>query len=278
MIVHRNKRLIAFCLALSLAVTFGAPPGQAAKGAKGYSVSAKSVIFSDATRVKRLYGKRVHHHILPASTTKVMTALLALERLPLDKVVTVSKRATSAEPSKLYLKPGERIKISELIYAILIKSANDASVVLAEAVAGSEEAFVKLMNKRARKAGARHTKFANASGLPSRERQYSTAYDIYCIFLDALKHPFFKKAVSYKYKTIRTEGGRKFRLKNHNKLLWKGWKKTIRGKTGWTRKAKACFVGYLTKGESTLVIAIFGCSRRWSDIEHIVSQYGGVSL
>ena len=276
--IRTSKVFFAFvvtCFVLSVFL----PSGQAAKnGEAGYSISAESVIFSDSTRVKRLYGKAVHNKVLPASTTKVMTALVVLERLPLDKVITVGKNATLVQPTKLYLKPGEKFKVSELLHAILIKSANDASVVLAEAVAGSEKKFVDLMNEKAKRIGARHTKFANSHGLPSKTKQYTTAYDMYVIFLEALKHPFFKKAISYKYKTISSVEGRKFKLKSHNKLLWKDWKKTIRGKTGYTKAAKACFVGYLTKGKSTLIIAIFGCTRRWDDIKHIVSRYGRISL
>ncbi len=275
----QHKGVVFFLLICFLFVGILSPNSLAARHkSKPYVISAKSAIFSDATRVKRLYGKAVHKHILPASTTKVMTALLVLEHLPLTKIVRVSKRATKVQPSKLYLKPGERIKVSQLLYALLISSANDASVVLAEAVAGSEKKFVRMMNKRARQLGARHTRFVNPHGLPSKKRQYSTAYDMYVIFLEALKFPFFRKALSYKYKTIHSENGRVFKLKNHNKLLWKKWEKTIRGKTGWTKKAKACFIGYFHQGERTFIIGVFGCTRRWQDIKYIIQHYGKISL
>lgn len=248
----------------------------AAKGK--YRVTCKSVIFSDSTKVKRLYGKRVHDRVLPASTTKVMTALIVLERLNLDQYVTVSSRAARAQPTKLHLRPGERYKVRDMLYAILIKSANDASIVLAEAVAGSEGAFVKLMNARAKAIGAKHTRFANSNGLPTKAVQYTTAYDMYLIFRQAIRHGFFRKAIKYKYKTISSAAGRTIKLKSHNKILFKGWKRKIYGKTGYTRAAKACFVGTLQKGESALIIAVFGCPRRWDDIKHVVSRYGGISL
>ena len=207
------------------------------------------------------------------------SALLYLEKLSLKKRIRVSSRATRVQPTKLYLKPGEYYKVSDLLYAILLKSANDAAVVLAEAVAGSEKNFVKLMNKRAQQLGAKHTKFANSHGLPtSKSSQYTTPYDMYLIFRQALKHPFFKKAVQLQYKTIYSEKGRKIKLKSHNKILFKKWKRKIYGKTGYTKSAKSCFVGFLTKGRSTLIIAVFGCSRRWDDIKHIVSKYGGITL
>lgn len=243
-----------------------------------YNVSCKSVIFSDSTKVKRLYGKRVHDRVLPASTTKVMTALLVLERLKMDDYVTVSSGATKAQPTKLYLNPGERYKVRDLLYAILLKSANDASIVLAEAVAGSEWQFVQMMNKRAHQMGAKHTKFSNSNGLPSKAEQYTTAYDMYLIFRQALRHQFFRDVIKLKQKTIYSKDGRKISLNSHNKILFKDWKQKIYGKTGYTRAAKACFVGTLPKGDSTLIIAVFGCSSRWEDIKHVVSKYGGIAL
>lgn len=244
-----------------------------------YSVSCKSVIFSDSTKIKRLYGKKVHDQVLPASTTKVMTALLALERLPLKKYIKVRSTATRAQPTKIYVKPGEQYMVKDLLYAILLKSANDASIVLAEAISGSEANFVKLMNKRAKQIGAKHTKFANSNGLPSKGvRQYTTAYDMYLIFRQALKHDFFRSAIKRRYKTISSRKGRKIKLKSHNKILFKDWDRKIYGKTGYTRAAKSCFVGTIEKGGSTLIIGVFGCTKRWNDIKHVVSKYGRIRL
>lgn len=252
-------------------ITFSVP-------AHAYTVSAKAAIFSNSTKVVRYYGKGVHNRVFPASTTKVMTALIVLEELSLRKTVTASKRASLAQPSKIYVRPGEKFKVRDLLYAILLKSANDAAIVLAEAVSGSEWQFVQKMNKRAKQLGCRHTRFANANGLPTKEKQYTTAYDMYLIFREAVKHPFFKAAIKKKYKTITSLSGRSIKLKSHNKMLFFDWKRKIYGKTGWTRQAGACFVGYLTKGTDICIIAVFGCSRRWDDIKHIVSRYGGIPL
>jgi len=251
----------------------------AKKKTKRHRVTCKSVIFSNSTKVKRLYGKGVHNRVLPASTTKIMTALLVLEHLPMDKYIKVSKRATYAQPTKIYAKQGEQYKVRDLLYAILLKSANDASIVLAEAVAGSEAKFVQMMNRKAKQLGAKHTRFANSNGLPSSKgTQYTTAYDMYLIFRKALKHSFFRKTIKYKYKTIYSRSGRKIALKSHNKILFKGWKRKIYGKTGYTRAAKACFVGTLQEGNSTLIIGVFGCTKRWEDIKHVVSRYGRIPL
>jgi len=273
------KRGLIVCLVLSISLLVMPYGVEAKKRRRQSKVSCKSVIFSNSTKVKRLYGKGVHNRVLPASTTKVMTALLVLEKLSLDQYVTVRKSATYVQPTKIYVKPGEQYKVRDLLYAILLKSANDASIVLAEAVAGSEAKFVQLMNQRARQLGANHTRFANSNGLPSSKRkQYTTAYDMYLIFRQALKHSFFKKAIKYKYRTIYTKAGRKIALKSHNKILFKGWKHKIYGKTGYTRAAQSCFIGTLEQGGDTLIVGVFGCTKRWEVIKYVVSRFGRISL
>lgn len=276
--MNKIKRVLAVFLFLT--VVFNCGFVEAKKKKKGYrGVTCRSVIFSDSTKVKRLYGKGVHDKVLPASTAKVMTALLVLEKLSLTEYVRVGKNATYVQPTKINLKEGEQYQVKDLLYAVLLKSANDAAVVLAEAVAGSEREFVRMMNKRAAELGTRHTKFANAHGLPSKKRiQYTTAYDMYMIFRGALRHSFFRSAIQLKYKTIHSKAGREIALKSHNKILFLNWKQKIYGKTGYTRAAGACFVGTLNYKGSTLIIGVFGCSDRWRDIRHIVSRYGGVSL
>ena len=250
-----------------------------AQKSKNYYVSAKSAIFSNSTKRRRLYGKDVDTKVQPASTTKVMTALLVLERLPLDKVVEVRRTATLVQPSRLDLHPGEQYTVQDLLYAILLNSANDASIVLAEAVAGTEGKFVTLMNERARQLGAFHTKFSNANGLPSpKVTQHTTAFDMYLIFREALKYEFFRKAITYRYQTIYSQDGRKIPLKNHNKMLFTDWGKNISGKTGYTRAAQSCFVGYTKKNGDDLIIAVFGCTRRWNDIRQLMQKYGGIAF
>lgn len=280
--MERRKFFLTRVIVLALLVCFILPQdGWPAKSRrkKAYRVSAKSAIFSNSTQGKRYYGKNVHLQVPPASTTKVMTALLALERLSLDKELTASSRASRAQPSKIGVRPGERFKVRDLLYAILLSSANDASIILAEGMAGSEAEFVKMMNARARKLGAKHTRFVNSNGLPVKgRRQYTTAYDMYLIFREAIKHDFFRAAVALKYKTIYSTGGRQVNLKSHNKMLFKNWKNNIYGKTGYTRAAQSCFVGYVMKGNSVCIVSVFGCSRRWSDIRHIISRYGGIPL
>lgn len=277
------KQKVFSVVSLSLAFLFFLPFNSwGAKKSRGgkVAISAKSVIFSDSTRGKRLYGKDIHKRVPPASTLKVMTALLVLERISLEKVVTVSRHALYPQPSKINVRPGEQYKAGSLLYAVLLNSANDAAIVLAEAVAGSEDNFVDLMNKKAKELGCKNTKFANPHGLPDSDSQYTSAYDMYLIFREALKYPFFRQAIEYRHKTIYSEGGRKIILTSHNDILFSKWKQKIYGKTGYTRSAKACFVGYVKKDGHDLIIAILGCKSRcrWKEIKYIVSTYGGIKL
>ncbi len=273
-------RLVRVLVLFFLLTSLGAPRIYAAQKKKSVSgVSARAAILMDVTKQKRLYGKDVDRKVKPASTAKVMTALLVMENLSLDRIVTVSSRAVNVQPSQINLKSGEQYRVAELLFALLLNSANDASIVLAEAVAGSEAQFVRMMNQRAQGLGARRTHFANSNGLPtSRVSQYTSAYDMSLIFREALKHTFFKKVIAHTHKTIQSQTGRVIALKNHNKLLFTSWGHGIHGKTGYTRSAQACFVGYTRKGNNTLIVAVFGCRNRWDDIRYILRTYGRMSL
>jgi D-alanyl-D-alanine carboxypeptidase (penicillin-binding protein 5/6) len=242
--------------------------------------TAKSAFLWNVTQDKVLFGKNVDAAIYPASTTKVMTVLLALEKLPLDQYVTVSQRSTDVPPTKLDFRPGEQYKVSDLIYACLLKSANDAAGVLAEAVAGSQEQFVIMMNQRAFSIGATHTRFINPHGLPGPGKQYTTARDMALILREAMKNPFFEKAITVPYRVIYCKNGRRHFLKSHNKAFFLNWKQNVYGKTGYTLQAQSCFVGFLKKGNDILIVDVFGCRtrRRWEDLKWLIEHYGGVNL
>lgn len=275
--------LMGFCVFYFLSVSALAAERSSKKTMavkkKNDRMSAESALLFNISHGQQLFGKNVNRRVHPASTTKVMTALLALEHLSLNAIVSVPATAFNVSPSKIHLAPGEQYKISDLLYALLLNSANDASIVLAQAVSGSEEKFVKLMNERARQLGAVNTRFTNSNGLPSPQKtQYTTAYDMTIIFKEALNHRFFRKIINAPYKTIYSQAGRKIALKNHNKMLFTRWGDHIYGKTGYTKAAQACFVGYTRKGKDTLIIAVFGCRHRWDDIRYIMQRYGKTAL
>ena len=243
-----------------------------------YHLTANTALLWDPAHNCRYFDFGADRQVFPASTTKVLTALMVLEKLPLDQYVTVSARATQVPQTKLGLRVGESYRVRDLLYGLILKSANDAAVVLAEAVGGSQEKFVGMMNARARQMGAVHSLFANPHGLPSATAQYTTASDMALIFTQALKNDFFRQAITYKYLVIYSRQGRRCFLKSHNKSLFLNWKKHVFGKTGYTIEAQSCFVGYIPRGNDILVVAVFGCHKRWTDMKYIIEHYGHIDL
>ena len=248
--------------------------------AGGTYFSARAALLWNITKNQVYFSKNDQARIYPASTTKVMTVMLALEKLPLDGYVTVSQGATEVPSTKLDFRPGEQYRVKDLIYACLLKSANDAAGVLAEAVGGSQQKFVDMMNQKAWDIGARRTHFANPHGLPTGGAQYTTAKDMAIIFKEALKNPFFQKAITFRYRIIYSKNGRRHFLKSHNKALFLNWKEDVFGKTGYTQQAQSCFVGCFRKGNDVFLVDVFGCHtrKRWDDLKWIIEHYGGTNL
>lgn len=245
-----------------------------------YQVTAHTALLWNPVTNQRFFDLGADREVFPASTTKILTAILVLENLPLDRYVTVSWHATQVPQSKLGLRPGETYRVRDLFYGLILKSANDAAVALAEAVAGSEPKFVEMMNAKAWGLGARHSHFANPHGLPSVGPQFTTAADMSLMFSYALRQPFFRDTITYKSMVIRSVQGRRLFIKSHNKTLFSNWKQHIFGKTGYTEEAQSCFVGYLPRGRDTFIIAVYGCHshRRWSDMKYILERYGHIYL
>jgi len=244
-----------------------------------YHVTANTALLWEPSSNQRFYDLGADRAVFPASTTKVLTALLVLENLPLDKYVTVSEHATQVPQTKLGLRAGESYCVRDLLYGLILQSANDAAVVLAEAVGGSEGRFVDMMNARARQIGAMHSHFANPHGLPSQGTQFTTASDMALIFNQALRNDFFREAITFKYHVIFSKEGRRCFLKSHNRTLFLNWKHHVFGKTGYTIEAQSCFVGYIPRGrEGILIIAVYGCHKRWTDMKYIIEHYGRINL
>lgn len=244
-------------------------------GCSGENISltaASAVLMGPWTKIA-LYSKNPDLKLSPASTTKIMTALVVLKRSHLKKKVIVSRRASSMEPSKVHIKEGEVYLTEDLLKALLLNSGNDASVALAESVAGSEGNFVDMMNKTAEAIGARNTNFMNSSGLPA-EGQYSTAHDLALIVREAMKDKRFVDIMKIKNTEImELNGERRIRLRNHNKALWKDSSYLLLGKTGYTKKARHCFAGYIQRGRWRKVIVVMLKGRKlWSDLEVLAER------
>ena len=233
----------------------------------------------DAATGKILYQRDPDLRLPPASTTKVVTAIVALESgRKLHELLTVSKMATRVPASKLYLRPGQTITIEHLLYGILLSSANDGSMVLAEGVTGSVERFTEIMTKKAHDIGAANSHFTNPHGLTAPDH-YSTARDLALLFRYAMKNATFREIVQTKISSVSSNSivrkrtvARRISVRNHNRLLW-NFNGAIGGKTGYTLAAQKCFVGAVTRNGLTLIISILGARNLWGDTRELL-EYG----
>lgn len=265
-----------FAIALTISLILEPPLSYAARNnrknsKKNRAISAKALFVLDLNKNKIMLNKNPHLKLPPASTAKLMAAILVIENLSLTKPVLIKRSATQVQPSKINLRENETYLARDLLEAVLICSANDASVALAEAIAGSEEAFVRMMNNRARQLGALNTNFVNSTGLSVKGiRQYTTVYDLVSIMKRALLYQEIIDIMNKRESLIKSNSGRAIKLKNHNKLLWE-FDNAIIGKTGYTRQARHCFVGLQTIGERKCVFAILKSRDPRPDIRRIYS-------
>ena len=236
-------------------------------------VSSRSAVVMEASTGRILYGKNLNLKLPPASTTKLMTAMIALDRLNPADTVTISEGAAGVSPIKANFRAGEKVSVETLLNAALIKSANDAAFALAEAVAGSEEKFIELMNQKAIALGMADTQFINATGLPG-HGQHTTAYDLARMMRQALKYPLVREIINTKASRISTENGRSIFIKNSNRLLWAD-ETVLGGKTGYTRAARHCFVCASEHGSETVIAALLGAPSRetlWRESEVLLEK------
>jgi serine-type D-Ala-D-Ala carboxypeptidase (penicillin-binding protein 5/6) len=229
-------------------------------------VRAKAYCIMDADTGKVLSSLNPQMMLPPASTLKVGTALIAVTSLKLTDTVPVSCHASEAQPSKLKIQPGETYSVHDLLYAVLLASANDAARALAEKVSGSEERFAGFMTSRLRQMGAYRTNFETASGLPQ-PGQYSTAYDLALIFRKAIENPTLAKIMNTKTYTL-TDGKT---VRNHNRFLFTT-DYAVSGKTGWTRSSQHTYVGLFQNGEKRIIVALMGSPNKWPDLRILIAK------
>ncbi len=224
-----------------------------------------------------LFQRKAELRLPPASTTKVVTALVALEHKQLHDHLPVSRRASEVMSLKLGLRPGQTMSVQDLLYSALLYSANDATVVLAEGIGGSVGGFAEMMTQKARQLGAENSHFKNPHGLTA-PGHYSTAKDLALVFNHAMKNPEFRTIVQTKWKKVDLFAAGKMKrvktlpLRNKNRLLW-NYKGAIGGKTGYTRAARRCFVGAATRHGVTLVVSVLGSRNLWRDTKRLF-EYG----
>lgn len=251
---HCKARLIGGVLCVLLVLT-----SVPAKAEETLQLASQAAVLMDADTGVVLYEKNMNEQLYPASITKLMTALLAMEALEPEQVLTVSQTAVNAVPrtsSHIGLLAGERLTVDQALYAIGMESANDAANVLAEAVSGSLEAFAEKMNEKARELGALNTHFTNANGLPD-SGHVTTAYDMALITAAALKQEglaTYFSTVNYTLSATNLSSARSFA--NKDRLLPGGqyyYDGVLLAKTGWTSSAQGTFAAAVRKGQTTLV-------------------------
>jgi D-alanyl-D-alanine carboxypeptidase (penicillin-binding protein 5/6) len=230
-------------------------------------LSAGSAIVIDAETGNEIYSHNPDRPGQPASTIKVLTSLIAIDALKNTTLVPVSSWAASMPRSKIYLRKGKSYYANDLINAVLLASANDASVALAEKIGGSESGFAKMMTRKARELGAEKTICKTASGLTAKGQQ-TTARDLAMIFGEAMKHQEFAERMKLAKAT--TSFGKT--LRSHNKALWQ-IEGAQGGKTGYTWAAKQTYVGKFSRNGEEILVAIMGSRNMWNDIAKLV-EYG----
>ena len=231
--------------------------------AKALDISAKSAILYEPVTNRILYEKNAEEKLPMASTTKIITAITAIENGNLSDVVTTSKRAADVEGSSVWLCEGEKQTLENLLYGLMLSSGNDAAIAIAEHIGGYDK-FVEMMNNTAKKAGAVNTSLKNPNGLDE-EGHYTTALDMALISAYTMKNQKFREIVSTKEKVIPWEGHNWGRtLKNHNKLL-RIYEGANGIKTGFTKKDGRCLVSSAERNGVMLICVTLNAPNDWND-------------
>lgn len=251
---------------------------------------ARGAVLMDADSGRILYGKEEDTVLPMASTTKIMTCILALERGNLEDEVEASAYAASQPQVHLGMSKGERFYLKDLLYSLMLESHNDSAVVIAEHIGGSVEGFAKLMNEKAEEIGCTDTHFITPNGLDAEEvvdgakvRHSTTAKDLarimrYCIMISPQKEMFLEITRTANYGFANRQGNRSYSCTNHNAFL-SMMDGALSGKTGFTGAAGYCYVGALKRDERTFVVALLACgwpnhrTYKWIDTRKLM-EYG----
>ena len=277
-----KKVLLALCLACAQSVPAQTPQPQIPQPAPiavpvpgAPSLSAKSYVLTDFVSGQVLVGNNEHMRVEPASITKEMSSYVLFKeidagRLKLDDMITISEKAWRTEGSRMFVEVGKQVKAEDLLMGMIIQSGNDATVALAEHVAGSEETFAAMMNDYAGKIGMKASHFMNATGLPHPEH-YTTAHDI-ALLARAMISEFPEH---YKWHSVKEYTFNGIRQHNRNSLLWRD--PTVDGiKTGHTESAGFCLLASAKRGEMRLISAVMGTpsEKQRSDDTQALLNYG----
>lgn len=243
---------------------------------------ARSAVLMDADTGRILFGKNDNEVMPMASTTKIMTLLVTLEHADLDEIVEVSARAASMPDVQLYIREGERYRLQDLCYSLMLESHNDSAVAIAEHVGGTVEGFAAMMNQKAKHLGCYHTYFITPNGLDAEDehgKHSTTARDLARIMRCCIKNETFlsiTREPSWTFTDM--DGNRSFTVQNKNAFL-QMMEGALTGKTGFTNEAGYCYVGALERGEKRLITVVLACgwpnhkTWKWMDTKALMN-YG----
>lgn len=262
------KRLMLLVMTLLLVLS-GTSLAVWAAPAAPPATSAAAVVVMEQSSGRVLHSSNMNAELYPASTTKIMTALLTLENMELDDKITLPQNYVNVGETSLGLKPGARQTVEELLMAMMLRSANDAAQALAIGVAGSVEAFADMMNAKAAELGMKHSHFVNPHGLHN-SKHYSSAYDLAIVARAALEHEEFRRIINTDSFTVKKVNGEEdFRVGNRNGLLPR-YQYADGVKTGYTRQAGNCFVSSATKDGMQLIAVVLNSSDIYAEAEALL--------
>ncbi|HAX74028.1 MAG TPA: D-alanyl-D-alanine carboxypeptidase [Firmicutes bacterium] len=229
------------------------------------AISSECGILVEQVTGRVLFEKCADQQKYIASITKIMTAIIAVEEGDLDGWVEISENATLQVGSSLYLKQGDKVKLIDLIYGLMLRSGNDSAMAIAEEIGGSEEEFVKMMNEKAKELGMTNSVFQNPSGLDETTYNLSTAADMAKVMRYAMNHPVFREVVGTKVHKTQSEGGVPYVWQNKHKLVTGYYEYAIGGKTGFTKQARRTLVTSAQKDGLELVVVTLTAGDDWND-------------
>lgn len=273
--MKRLSSAAALFSALSLLTAFITVPAHAV------DVSAHAAVLIESSSGEIIFEKNAHEKLPMASTTKIMTAVVALENAKPDQIVKVSPQACGVEGSSIYLVPGEELTMEQLLYALMLESANDAAAAIAIAVSGSVDAFADQMNETAARIGLTDSHFTNPHGLDN-EQHYTTAADLAKLTAYAMQNQAFRKIAATRKYTIPAADGTGTRvLINHNRLLQMS-DDVIGVKTGFTKRSGRCLVSAAERDGVSVIAVTLNAPDDWQDHTNLhelgFSSYETVTL
>ena len=283
----KKKMLVIFCCFCFFLLKLSGNIVQAEKGEdEPTNLYARSAVLMDADSGRILFGKDERRKLPMASTTKIMTCILVLEQMQEDQKASVSDYAVCQPKVRLGVKKKEQFYVNDLLYSLMLESHNDSAVVLAEAIAGTVDAFADFMNEKAKKLGCQNTHFVTPNGLDGEDEDgihETTAEDLarimrYCIMESEEREKFLEITQTKDYSFSNVAGDRTFTCHNHNAFL-SMMEGALSGKTGFTSEAGYCYVGALRRDGRTFIVSLLACGwpnnkdYKWKDTRRLM-EYG----